>query len=483
MFRDGSVPYDPKSARARGDRIIYTHEQHERRIDAAKMLQRRWRRVRKLQPYVKKIDLGGFHISTQQQTESTKRNEFLYSGINFANYDYVKHRDTPLMPDTTFIRRRKEKKAKQWNLKSSCFKQLYLDTDPLMRKCVRVDWNAVNYSRMFKTTEETEGIYTLVMHHYKHICSVFKFYSTDTYDLALSEELFNVNKIMFLKLLQDIEIINDKLSNKSRGDYERVYISSLLSKTNEKLMGLYRPQFCSALLRVACLKYHNDNECNGNKVKMVEKFVEIDLDKCKLLDYDEFRQKFMFNREVDSEISSYIPILRKLFGKHAQINIETHEKSVLFLPGFVDALKVFRVDDFVDKRELYRTFVRSQVTPAAKFDEPIKMYLRFHEFTDTLCWFAFLSTIPHKDKDELDNYDYLRVHMNVLPNQWFLEALHDILKNAEVHHKKSTIQFTYLSKIKAKLHNIRKKTQNAIHEKRELMLIEAHEKGQLSLDE
>ena len=101
MFRDGSVPYDPKSARARGDRIIYTHEQHERRIDAAKMLQRRWRRVRKLQPYVKKIDLGGFHISTQQQTESTKRNEFLYSGINFANYDYVKHRDTPLMPDTT----------------------------------------------------------------------------------------------------------------------------------------------------------------------------------------------------------------------------------------------------------------------------------------------------------------------------------------------------------------------------------------------
>ena len=111
------------------------------------------------------------------------------------------------------------------------------------------------------------------------------------------------------------------------------------------------------------------------------------------------------------------------------------------------------------------------------------MYLRFHEFTDTLCWFAFLSTIPHKDKDELDNYDYLRVHMNVLPNQWFLDALHDILKNAEVNHKKSTIQFTYLSKIKAKLHNIRRKTQNAIHEKRELMLIEAHEKGQLSLDE
>ena len=39
---------------------------------------------------------------------------------------------------------------------------------------------------------------------------------------------------------------------------------------------------------------------------MVKKFVEIDLDKCKLLDYDEFRQKFMFNREVDSEISSYM---------------------------------------------------------------------------------------------------------------------------------------------------------------------------------
>ena len=35
---------------------------------------------------------------------------------------------------------------------------------------------------------------------------------------------------------------------------------------------------------------------HGNKVKMVKKFVEIDLDKCKLLDYDEFRQKFMFNR-------------------------------------------------------------------------------------------------------------------------------------------------------------------------------------------
>jgi hypothetical protein len=265
------------------------------------MLQRRWRMIRKLQPYVKKVDLGAFHISTQQQTESTTRKEFLYSGINFANYDYVKPRDKPLMPDTTFIRRRKDKKAKKWNLKSSCFRSLYLDSDPLMRKCVKVDWNAVNYTRMFKSAEEIGGIYNLIMHHYKHICGVFKFYSADTYDLAMSEELFNVNKIMFLKLLQDIEIINDKLSNKSRGDYERIYISSLLSKTNVKLMGLYRPQFTSALLRVACLKYHDDIECNGSKIKMCKKFFEVDFEKCKVLDYDEFRQKFMFNRDLYKE--------------------------------------------------------------------------------------------------------------------------------------------------------------------------------------
>ena len=124
----------------------------------------------------------------------------------------------------------------------------------------------------------------------------------------------------------------------------------------------------------------------------------------------------------------------------------------------------------------------SQVTPVTKFEDPLKMFLRFHEYLDCLCWFAFLATIPHKDRDEMDNQIYLQTHLRVLPRKWYEEELHDLLKLAEAHNKKNTIQFTMLSKLKAKLHTIRRRAQEAIHEKRELMLIEAHETGELNLD-
>ena len=447
------------------------------------MLQRRWRKTKNLKPYAEaNHELGRFHVNTQQKVEKASRREFVYFGEPYANHDFVKPRDTPLMPDTTFIRRRKEKATKQWSLKNSCFKHLHLDSDPLMRKALRVDWHAVNYSKLFKSHDEASAVYTILLHHYKHIVSAFKLYCTNTYDLALSEELYNVSKIMFLKMLEDIQVLNDKLSNKDRGAYERIYLGSLLSKENKKLMGLYRPQFTSALINSACACYRKDPDCRGSKVLMVKKFLDHDFSKLTIFDYDEFRKKFLFNRESDAEVSYYIPNLKKIFGKYSQMNLETHEKSVVFLPGLIDMLKLFQIDEIADKREIYRTFIRSQVTPVTPFEDPIKMFLRFHEFLDCLCWFAFLSTIPHKDRDEMDNQIYLQTHLRVLPRKWYEEELHDLLKLAEAHNKKNTIQFTMLSKLKAKLHTIRRRAQEAIHEKRELMLIEAHETGELNLD-
>ena len=447
------------------------------------MLQRRWRKVRNLKPFTQSNDnTGRFHVNTQQKVERTSRKEFVYTGESYANHDFVKPRDTPLMPDTTFIRRRKEKTTKKWSLKSSCFKHLHLDSDPLMRKALRVDWHAVNYAKFFKSHDEASGVYTVLLHHYKHIVSAFKLYCTDTYDLALSEELFNVSKIMFLKMLEDIQVLHDKLSNRDRGAYERIYLGSLLSKENKKLMGLYRPQFTSALITSACTRYMNDENCKGSKVLMVKKFFDQDFSKLTIFDYDEFRKKFLFNRESDMEVSYFIPNLKKIFRKHSQMNIETREKAVLFLPGMISTLKLFHVDEVADKREIYRTFIRSQVTPVTKFEDPLKMFLRFHEYLDCLCWFAFLATIPHKDRDEVDNQVYLQTHMRILPKKWYQEELNSLLKLVEAHNKKNTIQFTMLSKLKAKLHTIRRRAQEAVHEKRELILIEAHETGELNLD-
>ena len=115
---------------------------------------------------------------------------------------------------------------------------------------------------------------------------------------------------MFLKMLEDIQVLNDKLSNKDRGAYERIYLGSLLSKENKKLMGLYRPQFTSALINSACACYRKDPDCRGSKVLMVKKFLDHDFSKLTIFDYDEFRKKFLFNRESDAEVSYYIPNLK-----------------------------------------------------------------------------------------------------------------------------------------------------------------------------
>jgi len=471
FFRDSSVPLDLTASKARAERSIYTHTQAVQRKEAAVAIQRKYRRLKGLQPFKATFEAGSFHISTHQATESSTKEELLFFGLSFANYAYIKPRSEALVPDSNFIRKRPQKKEKGWTKAASAFKKLQLDTDPLLQKALKVDWTAVEFIKLLRTKAEEKCAYKVLLHHYKLLLDIFKFYCTDRYDIAAVEDLYSLSKLLFLQILEDAGVLHNKLSNKERGAFERVYIGSLLSKSHEKLSGLFRPQFLVALCRVAQIM----NPHAPTKAEAFEMFLENRIKPLAPFDYDAFRKKFLLNKETDLEISFYIPMLRKLFKQHSDMNIETNETNVMYLDNFLESLKKVHLDDdVVDKREKYRMFLRSQNSSTQPFGQPAKRYLRFYEWIDALCWGAFLLTVPEENAELIDDYRYLKTHMKVLPLRWFIDKLHMLLKDAEVSHKRGLLHFTMLSKVKAMVHRVRRRAISSVHHHREEALMAAH---------
>ena len=471
MFRDGTLPLDQCSVSARLERSIYTPAQTERRREAAISLQRAYRQAKGLPRYVSPPSANGaFHISTQQAVEGTTREELVFSMLSFANFGIAKARHESLVPDSTFIRRRSVAKKKAWTKAASAFKRVLCDNDGWMARCLKVDWRSLEMAKIVRDEADQQAVYTLALGHYHTVVALFKFYCTDTYDMVTTEELFCMSKLQFLGLLEDAGLLHDKLCTADRGAFERVYLGSLLSKTHQKLPGLYRPQFLGALVRVASIAFSEETTRAGAFTRLLKAI----LSTIHVLDYDQFRTKYLFVRESDVEIGFYIPVLRKLYSKHAVVNIETNEQNVLYFDGFLETLKYFHADELMDKREIGRTFVRSQTTLVGSQEDGVtpKRFMRFHEWLDAMCWASFLSTI--KEERNREDYCYLQRHVEVLPLAWFVDGMHQLLKEGETSHRRSTIQFTYLAKVKALVHKMRRRVIGTLQEHREEELQELH---------